>query len=74
MVTDLQSGIFLACAAGLLFGFAFDPSQFIMDNETGATQVGLFYVFPQFSGIFFASTVWLMVYCGERLSPRLHAC
>jgi hypothetical protein len=45
-----------------------------MDNERGASQDALNYVFSQFSGIFMTSTAFFLFYCGVYLCVCMCAC
>jgi len=70
-------GCILAILAGVLFGFIFIPSTYIQDHPydiyENASKNGLHYVFAMYSGIFFSSMFYYIVYLvykGNR--PYLH--
>jgi len=56
-------GFTLAVVAGLLFGNTFTPPDYIRLHHKGPSAP-IDYVFSHFIGIFSASTVWFLVYCG----------
>lgn len=70
-------GCAVAIFAGVLFGLIFIPSTYIQDHPEGiyesASKNGLHYVYAMYSGIFFASMFYYIVYLvykGNR--PYLH--
>ena len=70
-------GCILAIVAGVFFGFIFIPVTYIQDHPFGqyenASKNGLHYVFAMYSGIFFSSMFYYIVYLtykGNR--PYLH--
>ncbi|CAF3810265.1 unnamed protein product [Rotaria sordida] len=69
-------GCILAIIAGILFGFIFIPSTYIQDHPNiyqTASKNGLHYVFAMYSGIFFSSMFYYLIYIvckGNR--PYLH--
>ena len=70
-------GCVVAIFAGILFGLIFIPSTYIQDHPEGiyesASKNGLHYVYAMYSGIFFASMFYYIVYLvykGNR--PYLH--
>ncbi|CAF0896716.1 unnamed protein product [Adineta ricciae] len=70
-------GCFLAILAGVLFGFIFIPSTYIQDHPYGqyqsASKNGLHYVFAMYSGIFFSSMFYFIIYIAYKGNrPYLH--
>jgi hypothetical protein len=70
-------GCVLAIIAGVLFGFIFIPSTYIQDHPYDAYQSasknGLHYVFAMYSGIFFSSMFYYIVYIAYKGNrPYLH--
>ena len=73
-------GLAGAVVAGLFFGFNFNPPQYLINNPNydaplarapHSTQ-SLDYVFSHFSGIYFASTVYFLIYCAvKRNKPKV---
>jgi len=70
-------GCAVAIVAGIFFGFIFIPSTYIQDHPydqyENASKNGLHYVFAMYSGIFFSSMFYYIVYLaykGDR--PYLH--
>lgn len=59
--TKRAVGISLSVVSGTLYGFNFDPPQYLMDH--GRSPNGLDYVFSHFTGIFATSTFFFLVYC-----------
>jgi glucose uptake protein GlcU len=59
-------GCVLAIIAGVLFGLVFIPSTYIQDHPYDqyqtASKNGLHYVFAMYSGIFFSSMFYYIVY------------
>ena len=59
-------GCIIALIAGVFFGFVFVPSTYIQDHPYGlyehASKNGLHYVFAMYSGIFFSSMFYYIVY------------
>ncbi|CAF1131836.1 unnamed protein product [Rotaria sordida] len=58
-------GCILAIIAGILFGFIFIPSTYIQDHPNiyqTASKNGLHYVFAMYSGIFFSSMFYYLIY------------
>lgn len=59
-------GCCLAIVAGVFFGFVFVPSTYIQDHPydqyQNASKNGLHYVFAMYSGIFFSSMFYYIVY------------
>lgn len=65
-------GTLLAIISGALYGSNFTPPFYMKDHKQGPAQM-LDYVFSHFSGIYFTSTVWFIVYCFVmKSSPRLY--
>lgn len=56
-------GLSMAIAAGLMFGNAFNPSQYVIDNHYDGDDNSLNYVFPHFCGIWIASWSYVLLYC-----------
>jgi len=54
-------GIGLAMISGFFYGINFDPPQYILDHSPGLNSINL--AFSHFSGIFFTSTLLLIIYC-----------
>ena len=46
-----------------MYGFNYAPILYVMDNYTGASQNGLDYVFSFYSGLFFSSVFYFLIYC-----------
>jgi len=70
-------GSIVAIVAGLLFGLIFVPVTFIQDHPTGiyenASKNGLDYVYAMYSGIFFSSMCFYLIYIAFRTNrPYLH--
>ncbi|CAF2084903.1 unnamed protein product [Rotaria magnacalcarata] len=69
-------GCILAAIAGILFGFVFIPSTYIQDHPNKyptASKNGLHYVFSMYSGIFFSSMFYYVVYIAlKRNRPYIH--
>ncbi|CAF0952437.1 unnamed protein product [Rotaria sp. Silwood1] len=69
-------GCLLATIAGILFGFIFIPSTYIQDHPNiyqAASKNGLHYVFAMYSGIFFSSMFYYLVYIAYKGNrPYLH--
>jgi len=70
-------GCVLAIIAGVLFGFIFIPSTYIQDHPYDtyktATKNGLHYVYAMYSGIFFSSMFYYIVYLAyKRHRSYLH--
>jgi len=64
-------GILGSAIAGLLFGVNFNPAEYVMGR--GGTSDGIDYILPHFTGIFFASTFYMGLYCVVmRQKPRGH--
>lgn len=69
-------GCVLAIISGVFFGFVFVPSTYIQDHPSGqyvnASKNGLHYVYAMYSGIFFSSTFYYIVYLAyKRTRPYL---
>ncbi|CAF3094320.1 unnamed protein product [Rotaria sp. Silwood2] len=69
-------GCILAIIAGILFGFIFIPSTYIQDHPniySAASKNGLHYVFAMYSGIFFSSMFYYLVYIAYKGNrPYIH--
>jgi len=66
-------GCLLAILAGVFFGFIFIPSTYIQDHYENASKNGLHYVFAMYSGIFFSSMFYYIVYLAYKGNrPYLH--
>lgn len=70
-------GCLLAIIAGIFFGFIFIPVTYIQDHPfdqyENASKNGLHYVFAMYSGIFFASMFYYIVYLAYKGNrPYLH--
>ena len=69
------AGVGMAIVAGLFFGNAFTPSDYLRDHALGPSAP-TDYIFSQFVGIFATSTCWFIVYCiymrgSPLINPRL---
>jgi len=57
-------GFIMAIVSGFFYGTNFNPPQYRMEHgPAGTSQDVLDYVFPHFTGIFCASTFFVIVYC-----------
>lgn len=56
-------GISLAIASGILYGFDFFPTFYIMVSIDGASKSGSDYTFSYFSGILLSSVFCFGIYC-----------
>jgi hypothetical protein len=70
-------GCIIAIIAGVFFGFIFIPSTYIQDHPYGlyehASKNGLHYVYAMYSGIFFSSMFYYIVYLAYKGNrPYLH--
>ena len=68
-------GCVMAVVAGILFGNAFTPSNYLKYHKEGP-RVPADYIFSQFIGIFATSTFWFIMYCiymrgSPLINPRL---
>lgn len=55
-------GLCMAIAAGLMFGVAFNPAQYVIDHRYDGDDNSLNYVFPHFCGIWIASWWYMILY------------
>lgn len=55
-------GLTMAVVAGLMFGAAFNPAQYVIDNRYDGDDNSLNYVFPHFCGIWLASWWYMILY------------
>ena len=70
-------GCLVAILAGVLFGLIFIPSTYIQDHPydayAGASKNGLHYVYAMYSGIFFSSMFYYIVYSAYKGNrPYIH--
>lgn len=56
-------GLVFASIAGLLFGNAFNPSQYVNDHDYNGNDDPLNYVFSHYTGILLSSWFYTMLYC-----------
>lgn len=56
-------GIFLAVASGILYGFMYIPTLYIMATREEASKIGSDYSFSVFSGILLSSIFFFSIYC-----------
>jgi len=67
-------GFVMAAIAGLFYGTNFDPPEYVKEHCTNnCSQNNLDYVFSHFTGIFLASTFYLLVYSAfMKNKPQLY--
>jgi hypothetical protein len=66
-------GVFCSTFAGFMFGFAYLPADYILDNVKGASPNQNDYAFSMSCGIFLTSTLYFLIYCvAMKNKPKIY--